>query len=116
VYVRRSCEHGFVTAQGHPQAIFQRALERGNYLVALTTARELPRIALADALELLNLIALHEPALYDRAARRWLVRLVEERQELTVVDVQLAAGALAALTTASHDGALAVLRSLARRP
>jgi hypothetical protein len=80
----------FVTSQGHPLAIFQRALE------------------------LLNLIALNEPALYDRAARRWLVRLVEERQELTVVDVQLAAGALAALTTASHDGALAVLRSLGR--
>jgi hypothetical protein len=32
-------------------------------LVAITTARELPRISLGDGLELLNLIALHEHAL-----------------------------------------------------
>jgi hypothetical protein len=84
-------------------------------------ARELPRRAdvgargrrldLGEALELLNLIALHELRLY--AARRWLVRLLEERQALTVVDAQLAASALAALPTASHDGTLGVLRSLA---
>ena len=53
-----------MTAQGHPRAIFKRAIERGNYLVAVTTAREVGRLDLGDALELLNLIALHEPALY----------------------------------------------------
>ena len=102
-----------MTAQGSPHAIFQRALERGNYLVAITTAREVGPLSLSEALELLNLIALHEPRLYDRAARRWLVRLLEERRELTVVDAQLAAASLAALTTASHDGALELLRSFA---
>ena len=105
----------FVTAPGHPHAIFKRAIERGNYLVAITTAREVGRLSLGEALELLNLIALHEPRLYDRAARRWLVRLLEERQDLTVVDVHLAAGALAALTTASRDSALVVLRAAASR-
>jgi hypothetical protein len=40
------------------------------------------------------------------------VRLLEERQDVTIVDVQLAAAALAALPTASHDGAFTVLRSI----
>jgi len=101
-----------VTTQGHPRTVFRRAIERGNYLVALTTAREMGQVDLGETLELLNLIALHEPALYDRAARRWLVRLLEERQDVTIVEVQLAAAALAALATASHGGALEVLRSL----
>ena len=69
------------------------------------------RLDLREALELLTLIALHELRLYDRAARRWLVRLLEERGELTVADVQLAAAALAALPTASHGGALALSRA-----
>jgi hypothetical protein len=30
-----------LTAQGHPRAIFKRAIERGNLLVAEVTAREL---------------------------------------------------------------------------
>jgi len=47
-------------------------------------------VDLSEALELLNLIALHELRLYDRAARRWLMRLLEEQQDLKVVDVQLA--------------------------
>ena len=63
---------------GHRRLIFKRLVERGNYLVAVTTAREVGRLDLGEALELLNLITLHEPALYDRAARRWLVRLLEE--------------------------------------
>ena len=44
-----------------------------------------------------------------RRAAGW-VRLLEERQEVTIVDVQLAAAALAAPPTASHDRALSVLR------
>src|SRR3954453_5707420 len=86
---------------------------RGNYLVTATTERRVGQLDLGEALELLNLIALHEPGLYDRAARRWLARLLDERQDVTVIDVQLVAAALAALPTASHDGALCVLRSLA---
>src|SRR5215207_2198410 len=104
-------ERNALTAQGHPRTIFKRAVERGNYLVAVTTAREVGRLDLGEALELLNLVALHELRLYDRAARRWLVRLLEERGELTVADVQLAAAALAALPTASHGGALALSRA-----
>ena len=81
----------------------------------MTTARDVGRLDLGEALELLNLVALHQPALYDRGARRWLGRLVEERQDVTIVDVQVATAALAALPTASHDGALAVLRAVAEQ-
>jgi hypothetical protein len=42
-----------------------------------------------------------------------MVRLLEERHNITVSDVQFAAAALAALPTASHDGALGVLRAAA---
>ena len=37
-----------MTAQGHPRTVFRRAIERGNYLVAITTAREVGRLATAD--------------------------------------------------------------------
>jgi hypothetical protein len=43
---------GATTLQGHPQAIFRRALNRGNLLVAEATVKELPWISLADALDL----------------------------------------------------------------
>ena len=64
-------------------------------------------------LELLNLIALHDQGLYDRAARRWLARLLAERDDLTVADIQLAAAAVAALATTSRAAAVDLLRSLA---
>src|SRR3954453_9922609 len=86
---------------------------RGNYLVTATTERRVGQLELAEALELLNLIALHDPALYDRAARRWLARLLAEREDLTVADLQLAAAAVAALATTSRAAAVDLLRSLA---
>jgi hypothetical protein len=43
---------GHVTAQGHPRAIFNRAIERGNLLVAETTARQMGRVSPVEALDL----------------------------------------------------------------
>jgi hypothetical protein len=51
-----------VTAPGHPRAIFKRAIERGNIVLAEMTARELGRVSLEEALQLLLLYAAHEPA------------------------------------------------------
>jgi hypothetical protein len=42
----------FVTAEGSPYTRFRRALASGNELLVLTTARELPTIALDDALQI----------------------------------------------------------------
>jgi hypothetical protein len=41
-----------VTAQGHPRAIFARAIERGNLLVAEMSAREVGNLTLEEALRL----------------------------------------------------------------
>ena len=61
----------------------------------------------------LALIAVHDYGRYQRAARRFLVRLLDERPQLTLLDAQLAAAALLAIPTDSRDPALAVLRALA---
>jgi hypothetical protein len=45
-----------LTAQGHPRAIFKRAIERGNVLVAEATAREIG-LSLEEALQLVVLYA-----------------------------------------------------------
>jgi hypothetical protein len=42
----------FVTRDGSPYARFRRALETGNELLVVSAARELPRIALDDALRI----------------------------------------------------------------
>jgi hypothetical protein len=49
-----------VTAQGHPRAIFKRAIERGNVVIAEATAREIG-LSLDEALQLVLLYAAHEP-------------------------------------------------------
>ena len=51
-----------MTAEGHPRAIFQRAIERHNLAVAETVLRaEIPRPTLLDLLELTALIAQKDP-------------------------------------------------------
>ena len=60
-----------MTAQGHPRAIFSRAIARGNLVIAEATAREI-RLTLEEALRLLFLYAEHDPIKFDRAAPRWL--------------------------------------------
>ena len=63
-----------MTAHGHPRPIFKRAIERGNVAVAETTARELGRLSLWEALRLLFLYAEKEPTRYERVALRWFWR------------------------------------------
>jgi hypothetical protein len=45
-----------LTAQGHPRAIFKRAVERGNVVVAEATAREIA-LSLEEALQLVLVYA-----------------------------------------------------------
>ena len=67
-----------VTSQGHPYARFRRALATGNPVVADAAARELTQLSLADALGLSPLYR-GEPDRYERAAARWMARLIAER-------------------------------------
>jgi hypothetical protein len=90
-----------MTAQGHPRAIFKRAIEHGNVLVAEMTARELGRITLVEALQLVCLYAEAEPAKFERAALRWHARLVTERAP-SLLRAQVALAAQAELRTGSE--------------
>jgi hypothetical protein len=102
-----------LTAQGHPRAIFERAIEHGNALLAAVTARELGRITLEEALALTALVAQKEPGRRSRYAVRWLLRLLQEDENLTIEEAALAASALAALGGRGHSGALSILSALA---
>jgi hypothetical protein len=104
-----------VTAQGHPRAIFKRAIERGNLVVAEATAREIGRLTLEDALRLLFLYAEHDPIKFERAALRWLSRYVTEGKAVSLLKAQLALSALSELRTGSREAAATLLSELVRQ-
>jgi hypothetical protein len=62
------------------------------------TAKELPRLGLADALELTLLIARKDPRRHPRVAARWLLRYLEEDDEATIDELAFAASCLVALS------------------
>jgi len=99
--------------KGSPHAHFQRAIERGHLLSAETAARHLRKpIALADALALLLLIAVEDPARYSRAAARWHGRFVIDCG-LSLEDDALALAALSAVRFS--PAALELLEELGTR-
>jgi hypothetical protein len=94
-----------VTSQGHPRAIFRRALQHRNLLVAETTARELGRLDLSEALDLVALVAEVDPRRLDAFASRWLCRLIDERSP-SLAELDLALTALRVLPSSQALGAL----------
>jgi hypothetical protein len=102
-----------MTTQGHPRATFQRAIERGNLMVAETVLRELGRPTLLELLDLTALIARKDPRRFDRVAARWVFRYLQCEADVRLADVQAVAGCLAALGGPRHDEALLALRGLA---
>jgi hypothetical protein len=98
-----------LTATGHPRSEFRRAIERGNLIVAETTAKEMGHVTLLEALQLTSLVALRDRDRGSRFAVRWLQRLVDERPAISIEEVALAASALAALGGRGHDSACAML-------
>ena len=75
----RLCEHVFVTAQGSADTRFRRAVRGRNLFLAETAAFELGSLSLADALSLVVLYAEGEDEKFERAAVRWLGRLLLEK-------------------------------------
>jgi hypothetical protein len=104
-----------LTAQGHPRAIFSRAIENGNLVVAEQIAREVPNLTLEEALRLLFLYAEQDPIKYERAALRWLVRYLTEGKAVSLLNVQLALAALAELRAGDGQQAAKLLAELTRR-
>jgi hypothetical protein len=101
-----------MTAQGHPRAIFKRALERANLTLAEQVAREVPNLTLEEALRLLFLYAEKDPARYEKAALRWLSMYVAKGKAVTLLKVQLASCALAELRAGERQHAAKVLVEL----
>jgi hypothetical protein len=104
-----------VTAQGHPRAIFARAIERGNVVIAEMAAREVGSLTLGEALALTALVAQKDPGRRSRYVLRWLRRLLEEDECLTIDEAALAVSALAALGGRGHAEALSALLAVAER-
>lgn len=72
------CEHAFVSIKGSPYARFQRALQTRNLRIIETAALELETIQLDDALTILALMAEQADPRFDKAAARWVGRLLTE--------------------------------------
>jgi hypothetical protein len=86
--------HGALTSDGNPYARFRRALAGGNEAVVLAAARELPQVALDDALRICLVLRGGDPSRYERAAVRWLGRFALEARGVTIDDLRRAASAL----------------------
>ena len=100
-----------MTHEGSPSARFQRAISRNDVMGAETAAFELTSLSLNDALALVVLYARADDRKFDRAAVRWLRRLLNEQplmlsearracdwlEQLAGDDADLAAGSLSSL-------------------
>lgn len=95
--------------------MFKRAVQRRNVLAAVSAAKVLPQLSLADALDLTMLVARKDPQRHDRMAARWLLRLLEEDPDVTIQEAALAASSLAALPGAGYLEAVQALKGMAER-
>jgi hypothetical protein len=78
----------FVGAAGSPYAAFRRAVEARNLTRAITEARDLPQISLADAAELVVLAAVDHQTSFDRWAGRWAARYALEEPNVTLGELR----------------------------
>ena len=90
-----------MTAQAHPRARFQRAIEGRWVFHAELAAREAGNLTLAEALELVCLYAEAEPAKFEKGALRWHTRFVTESAP-SLLRAQIALAALAELRAGSE--------------
>jgi hypothetical protein len=112
---RFTCEHPFVAPKGTAHARFARAIEGGNLVLAETSAREMGRLALGDALALTGLYArAREARRFEPAAVRWHGRFTTELGP-SINDAALALTALMALPTSSAEAGAYTLLELTRR-
>jgi hypothetical protein len=104
-----------MTSDGRPYARFRRALDVRSVGTAELAAQEVGRHGLIDALDYLTLLAAEAPDHFDRAARRWLSRLLEESPSLTLDEVAIALGCLRGLSAGYGDESRELLRALVKR-
>jgi hypothetical protein len=79
-----------VSIKGSPYASFRRALETRNLTIVLPAAAELQWVNLADSLEILSLMAQEGDPRFERAAARWIGRLLTETPPMTLTEARWA--------------------------
>jgi len=105
-----------LTAQGSPRVIFKRAIERGNVLIADTTAREFALNLRKPSRSCFSTrVRAYEPAKLERAALRWFGRFLDEATGVSLLKAQLALAALGELRGREHERAAKLLTELSRR-
>jgi len=83
--------------------------------MALAAAKDLRKLGLADALELMILVARKEPRRHPRVVAPWLLRFLEEDPHATIEEATLAASSLTALTGVANEEAALTLRAMSER-
>jgi len=86
-----------MTSEGSPYSRFKRALATGNPLLIRTTAAELGRIELHDALAICLVLAAVDDDSYGRAAARFAARWSLELPGVTLEEAQALGAAMQAL-------------------
>jgi hypothetical protein len=77
-----------VSIKGSPYARFQRSLQTRKLSVVPTAAAELQSIQLDDALEILILMGREKDPRFDRAAARWVGRVLVETPPMTLKEAR----------------------------
>jgi hypothetical protein len=101
-----------LTSEGHPYAVFRRALERRNLVSAWAAAAELQVVSLPDALAFCLLVREREPAKFPRLALRWHARFCAETHGVTLEDGRLILDLLSAIGGTQPQRAVRALREL----
>src|SRR3954464_10505095 len=83
-----------VSIKGHPYRWFAAALERRDLAGVKAAAAELERVNVTDALSIVVLMAERHDRALDRAAARWLARLVIEHRAIGLNELRHALTAL----------------------
>lgn len=103
-----------MTSDGTPYGRFRRALRMGNLAQVRAAAAELPQVSLDDALAVVLLMDARDDERYERAAVRWLARLVSEHPSIGLAELGLGLTALEALPH-NRDAAVSVLAGICAR-
>jgi hypothetical protein len=98
-----------VGAAGSQYAAFRRAIEARNLTRALTEARDLPKLSLAGAAELLVMAAEDHAPSFDRWAGRWAARYSLEEADVTLGEAQILLVGLAGLRRPGRQAAALAL-------
>jgi hypothetical protein len=100
-----------VTSDGSAYSRFRRAIDSGNPNIVIAAAKELPQVALDDALLVCLVLRDGDPERYERAAVRWLGRFALEARGVTIEAMRAAADALDVLPERANE-AMEILRAV----